>query len=389
MPKKKKKSFFNSILLRGKSDYALWVVTFLLLALGLIMVLSSSTPAALKDSKGESSYGYLLHQLRAAGVGLFFMYIASRVNITKIKPITWAIYLFFTALMIYTGFYGNEAGGARRWLYLPMLGSFQPSEMAKIGFIFVFAHYLSYVNNKKTIKKWVSGILIPILMLVPIVYGVFIKQNHLSATILIGATTIIQMFVAGVSIPQLILTLLAGAGLVLGADKLIHPNGNDGFRSDRIEAWQNPEKYATGKGFQVLQGLYAIASGGILGVGLGNSKQKYIIPEPQNDFIFAVLCEELGFLGALTVIILFVVLIWRGLTIARKSKDIYAKLVALGITVTMGLQFIINIAVVTNTIPVTGVPLPFFSYGGTALIVNLISIGLLQSVARYNNIEEE
>ncbi len=388
MPKKKKKGLFNWIFLRGKSDYALWVVTFLLLAFGLIMVLSSSTPAALKESKGESSYGYLLNQLIAAVLGLVVMGIFSRVNIDVYKKFSVPFYLGFVALMVYTGYFGIEAGGARRWLIVPVLGSFQPSEIAKIGFIFVFAHYLSVVNSNKKIKKFTNGILIPYLMLLPIVFAVYYKQNHLSATILIGVTTLVQMFVAGSNPIYMMGTLLAGLGLLFGAQKIIHPNASGGFRSDRIEAWKNPEKFATDKGFQVLQGLYAIACGGVFGVGLGNSKQKYIIPEPQNDFIFAVLCEELGFVGALVVIVLFVILIWRGLIIARQSKDLYAKLVAVGITTIIGLQFIINIAVVTNTIPVTGVPLPFFSYGGTALIVNLGSIGILQSVARYNHKEE-
>ncbi len=358
------------------------------------MVLSASTPASLTETKGKSSYEYLKTQTAAAVLGFCGMMFLSRLNINFFKKLSPIIYIILTALMFYTGIEGVAAGGARRWLTIKGLGTFQPSELAKFGYVIVFAHYLSSVRKNNSIKKITWGALYPILLLAPIIFAVFKLQNHLSATILITATTLVQMFIAGSNIIHVLFIIsICGCGY-LGYDKVKNinkvANGEaGGFRSERFLAWRDPEKYATGKGFQILQSMYAIASGGILGLGLGNSKQKYILPEPQNDFIFSILCEELGFAGGMVVIILFALLIWRGIVIAKNAKDSFLKLTAAGITVILGLQVVLNIAVVTNSIPVTGIPLPFFSYGGTALAINLCAMGLLQNISRLNDVENK
>ena len=383
MPKKKKKNF-----IKGQSDYILWVVTLLLLALGLIMVLSASTPASLTETKGKSSYEYLQTQAVAAILGLAGMYLLSRININVYKKISPIIYIGATILMFYTGFYGSEKYGARRWLYIKPFPSFQPSEIAKYCYIIFFAHYLSWAKKTNKIKKITWGVIIPVALLAVPVFALYKLQNHLSATLLISATVVVQMFVGGCSLVHMAAVFGIAISGIFGYLTLTGKAGT-GFRDDRIDAWKNPEKYATGKGFQILQSMYAIASGGIFGLGIGNSKQKYILPEPQNDFIFAILAEELGFIGCMVVVMLFIILIWRGIVIARKVKDTYAKLIAIGVTVIIGLQVILNIAVVTNTIPVTGIPLPFFSYGGTALVINLCAIGLLQNVSRLAENEIE
>lgn len=198
------------------------------------------------------------------------------------------------------------------------------------------------------------------------------------------------MFVAGTRVGHILIVGVLGIIGILGYSKiqeLRNPTETtDGFRKGRIEVWLNPESDPKGKGWQILQSLYTIASGGLFGVGLGDSKQKYLyLPEPHNDFIFAVLAEELGFFGCAFVIILFGIFIWRGIVIAMRAPDTFSSLIAIGIVTMIGLQAIINIAVVTNTMPVTGMPLPFFSYGGTAIIVDLVSVGLLLNISRHCN----
>ena len=242
---------------------------------------------------------------------------------------------------------------------------------------------LTDIKEKGKIKGLLWGAIVPLVCLVPIVVAVYIFQNHFSATLIIGAVTVIQMLVAGTRLSHLILLLVAVlpfAGIYINI-KNEHSGGS--FRMTRIQTWLNPWNDITGEGWQIVQSLYAIGSGGLFGAGLGQSKQKYLyLPEPQNDFIFAVLAEELGYFGCLAVIILFLIFVWRGIVIAMNAKDTFGSLIAIGIVSLIGLQAIINIAVVTNTMPVTGMELPFFSYGGTAIIVNLLSVGVLLNISR-------
>lgn len=279
--------------------------------------------------------------------------------------------------------------GARRWIVIAGF-NFQPSEFAKIGFILFFASILSDVKEHGKIKMYRYGFLYPIIFMGPIVGAILILQNHFSATFIISVVTIVQMFIAGTKLSHFIVTGLAG--VVVGGGALIAKNGGltlgTDFRSSRIQTWLDPFSDPKGDGWQIIQSWYAIGSGGLFGVGLGESKQKYLyIPEPHNDFIFAVLAEELGFIGCALVIALFAVLVWRGITIAMKAPDMFGNLLAAGITSMIALQVLINIAVVTSSMPVTGMPLPFFSYGGTALMIILAAVGILLSVSRAGNRE--
>ena len=267
--------------------------------------------------------------------------------------------------------------GARRWIIIAGF-NFQPSEFAKIGFILFFASILSDVKEHGKIKEYKYGFFYPIVFMAPIVGSILILQNHFSATFIIAVVTVVQMFVAGTRITHFLVTgagaiMVKNGGLTLGTD----------FRSSRIQTWLDPFSDPTGDGWQIIQSLYAIGSGGLFGVGLGNSKQKYLyLPEPHNDFIFSVLAEELGFVGCVAVILLFTLFVWRGVVISMKAKDNFGCIIAIGIVTMLGLQAMINIAVVTGTIPVTGMPLPFFSYGGTSLIANLMAVGILLNISR-------
>jgi cell division protein FtsW len=273
--------------------------------------------------------------------------------------------------------------GAKRWINIAGF-NFQPSELAKLGLIIFFASLLADIKEKEKIKHFGLGLVFPLIFLVPIVVAILIFQNHFSATFIICSVTVVQMLIAGTRLSHFILLGIMGVfGIGIFLNVKNSGSGFSSFRMTRIQTWLNPWTDITGDGWQIIQSLYAIGSGGLFGAGLGQSKQKYLyLPEPQNDFIFAVLAEELGFIGCLLVIILFLVFIWRGIVISMRAKDTFGSLIAIGITTLIGLQAIINIAVVTNTMPVTGMELPFFSYGGTALMINLFSVGILLNISR-------
>ncbi|MGN1298821.1 MAG: putative lipid II flippase FtsW [Candidatus Scatovivens sp.] len=359
--KGKKINFFT----KGSCDTIIIIVTIMLVALGLIMVLSASSPASLSES--GDSYKYFKKQLLATVAGTVGLIIISRIDYSIYKKFKWMIYIVIVGLLFLVGIMGMSAGGATRWINIAGF-NFQPSEVAKIAFIIFFAIVLTELKENKKINK-INGFIVPMLFLIAPVVAIFIVQNHFSATLIIVLITCIQMFVAGVSLKYFIIIALGGTCAVIG----ILLSGS--FRSDRIQTWLNPFSDPTGDGWQIIQSLYAIGSGGLFGVGLGESKQKYLyLPEPQNDFIFSVLAEELGFFGCVVVIILFLIFIWRGIVIAMRSRDTLGCLIAIGIVSLIGIQAVINIAVVSGTIPVTGMPLPFFSYGGTAIVTNLVSV---------------
>lgn len=375
--KTKKFSFF----LNGKFDYSILIVTLLLLSMGLIMLLSASAPKSF--SENGNSYEYIMKQGLVAGVGLVLMIALSKIDYRIYRRLKWVIYIGFVILLIVVGFVGIGENGAKRWINIFGF-SFQPSEFAKVGFIIFYASLLSDMKEKNKIKKFVPGFVFPLMFLLPVAYAVFILQNHFSATFIMAAITCVQMFVAGSMLRYFLGVGLVGVGgIALYILKGIASGETDSFRLGRIETWLNIEADLTGAGWQINQSLYAIGSGGLFGLGLGNSKQKYsYLPEPQNDFIFSVLAEELGFIGSIFVIILFALFVWRGIIIAIKAEDNFGTLIAIGITTMIGLQALINIAVVTNTIPVTGMPLPFFSYGGSAMLADLMAVGILLSISR-------
>lgn len=377
----KEKKF--SLVLNKKFDYSILIITLLLLSIGLIMLLSASAPTSLSET-GDNSYQYVTKQGIMAIAGLFAMIVFSKFDYRIFKKFKWLIYAVCIAFLVAVGFVGTGAGGARRWINIAGF-SFQPSEFAKVGFILFFAALLTELREKNKLKKIVPGIIFPLIFLIPVVISVYGLQNHFSATFIICAITVVQMFVAGSNTKYMVGggVLCVIAVLVIIIQSSIS-GAEGGFRSERIQTWLDIESASlTGEGWQINQSLYAIGSGGLFGLGLGNSRQKYLyLPEPQNDFIFAVLAEELGFFGCVIVILLFALFIWRGIVIAMKSQDVFGTLVAIGLTTMIGLQALINIAVVTNTIPVTGMPLPFFSYGGSAMLADLIAVGILLSVSR-------
>ena len=275
---------------------------------------------------------------------------------------------------------GVEANGATRWIDLGFI-QFQPSEITKIGLIIFYAGYLT--DHKSELKSFKNGFVRPLSWIIPPIFILYFVQNHLSASVVTAAVTCVMMIMAGCRLIYFVITGLIGALAVTVGIIALQATGKGGFRIKRIMSFMDPWADATEVGWQAVQGLYAIGSGGLFGVGLGESKQKYLyIPEPHNDFIFSILAEELGFVGCVIVILLFAIFIWRGILIAIKSPDMFGSLLATGITTLIGIQVIINIGVVTSSIPNTGMPLPFFSYGGTALLILLSSCGLLLNISR-------
>ena len=352
MAKKNVKKF--NLFTKGTIDYTILIVVLMLLSLGIIMVLSASAPSSLSES--GNSYKYVIKQGISAVIGLIAMVFLSTVDYRIFRKLKWPIYGGLIILLVLVGFIGIDAGGARRWINIAGI-NFQPSEVAKLGFILVFASYLSDIKENNRIKNIFHGCWKPLILLVPIILSIFVLQNHFSTTFIICAVTLVQMFVAGTRLSHLIITGIMCVPVLAGYllyKKGGSTGGTTSFRGTRIQTWLNPFSDPTGDGWQIIQSLYAIGSGGLFGLGLGNSKQKYLyLPEPHNDFIFAVLAEELGFFGCIIVILLFVIFIWRGIVVAMKAPDNFGSLIAIGIVTMIGLQALVNIAVVTGTIPVT------------------------------------
>ena len=386
MAKKKKEKSFSSFL-NNPFDFTLVITILLLLGIGLVMVLSASSPSALSES--GNSYAYFSKQLLFAILGIIAMSFISKIDYRfyqKFYKHAWWISIILLALVMSP--LGKEVNGALRWIEIKGLGQFQPSEITKIGLIIFYAGYLS--DHKSELKDFWRGFFKPLIFLAIPVAILYRIQNHLSVSLVISVITFVMMLMAGVRVLHFVWAGLAGgAGLTLlllkgKIDQIKGVAGtSDSFRLDRIKVFFDPWSDATGTGYQMIQSLYAIGSGGLFGVGLGNSKQKYLyIPEPQNDFIFAIIAEELGFVGCIAIIALFAVFVWRGIVIAMKAPDMFGSLIAVGITTLVAIQAIINIAVVTASIPTTGMALPFFSYGGTALVILLSSVGILLNISR-------
>lgn len=352
-------------------DFILFITVIILLAMGIIMVLSASSPQALAED--GNSYSYVTRQAIFAVLGIIAMVIISKIDYKIYAKFYKIAYLGSLILLASVKLLGRNAKGATRWIDLGFV-SFQPSEIAKIALIIFFAAWLT--KNKDHIKEMGRGFILPFLYLVPVALILVFLQDHLSATLVIIIIVSIMMLVAGTKMRYfLTYGLIAAVVGAVGLYVLAITTGQGNFRIARVTTFLDPWSDPTDTGWQIIQSLYAIGSGGLFGAGLGESKQKFLyIPEPHNDFIFAVLSEELGFIGCAFVIILFAIFIWRGLVIAMRSPDMFASLIAVGITALVAIQVIINIAVVTSSMPNTGMPLPFFSYGGTALVILLCSV---------------
>ena len=363
-------------------DFIMLVTVLLLLALGIVMVLSASSPTALAED--GNSYSYVSKQVGFAAIGIVAMLIISKIDYKIYRKYYKIIYVIAIGLLLLVPLIGYEVGGAKRWINIGGLFSLQPSEIVKIGIIVFYAAYLA--KRKDDIKKLKEGFIQPLILLVPVIVILIIFQTHLSATIVITFVVLVMMLVAGTRLKYFLTIGTSLAALGAGILFLLAKFAKIGtFRLTRLVSFMDPWADPTGDGWQAIQNLYAIGSGGLFGVGLGDSKQKYLyISEPHNDCIFAVLAEELGFIGCAIVIILFGIFIWRGILAAIKAPDLFGTLLATGITALVAIQVIINIGVVTAVLPVTGMPLPFFSYGGTSLLILLCSVGVLLNISRQS-----
>ena len=372
MVKKKKEKTFSSFL-NNPVDFTLVITVILLLAIGLVMVLSASSPSALADY--ADSYRYFTRQLFFAILGFICMWIISKIDYRfyqKFYKHAWVISIILLVLVLLVG---REVNDAKRCIYITDSLSFQPSEIVKFLLIIFYAGILT--KNRDELKSYGKGFLKHILFLAPII-ALLLLQPHFSASVVIIGICSIMMIMAGCKFWHFIVS-----GCTVGLPALIILIIKEPYRLLRVTTFLDPWQDKQGAGWQVIQSLYAIGSGGLFGAGLGESKQKYLyIPEPHNDFIFSILAEELGFIGCAVVIILFAIFIWRGILIAMKAPDMFGSLVAIGITALVAIQVIINIAVVTSSMPATGMPLPFFSYGGTALFILLCQIGVLLNISR-------
>ena len=359
---------------RGVIDVPFLLLTLLLLAIGVIMVLSASFARAYYSSASNYNANYYFsRQLFFAVAGVAVMLLASRFPIGFYRRISGLVLLGSVALLLLVLVAGTKVNGARRWF--EMFGvTFQPSEFAKIAVILFDAVLICRFKNKMGTFKY--GVL-PFGLVAGVIVGLLVLEPHLSASIIILAVTATMMFIGGTRL----FWFLGGLGLVgLGGFAAINLLS---YSSDRITAWLDPFADTSDTGYQIVQSLYAIGSGGLSGLGLGNSRQKYLyLPEEHNDFIFSVVCEELGFIGAALILVLFALLIIRGYWLAMHCRDRYSFLVCTGITTLLALQVILNVAVVTNLIPCTGISLPFFSYGGTALLLQLGEMGIILSISR-------
>ncbi|MBQ8894941.1 MAG: putative lipid II flippase FtsW [Clostridia bacterium] len=359
-------------------DIVFLILVLCLLGFGLVMVASSSYVAALH--KYGDSYHYISRQLIFAVVGLVVMLLVTVFDYHQLRRFSLALLIVSVILLVLVLIpgIGIKVNGARRWLGFGSF-RFQPSEIAKLAIILVFASYMA--ANYKRMKEFKVGILLPAAVLL-LVCGLVAVETHVSGAILIFCVGAVLIFVGGASL-KWFLGIGATGVVALAGFAILTP-----YAKGRITTWLNPFADPTGDGFQTIQSLYAIGSGGLLGLGLGQSRQKYLyIPEPQNDYIFSIVCEELGFIGAMMVIVLFVLLIWRGFVIAYHARDKFGSLLVVGIISRVAVQAILNIAVVTNSIPPTGISLPFFSYGGTALLMLLFEMGIVLAVSRYSRLE--
>lgn len=367
----------------GQFDFIMCVVVIIMLSLGILMVLSASAPSSL--SIYGNSYTYVGKQLGFAILGLVLMVLVSTIDYRKYKKFYWIAYIASVGvlLLVLVPNLGVNVKGATRWIDIKIT-RVQPSELTKLGLIIFYAGYLS--EHRHNISNFLKGFLFPLLLIVPPIAILYTVQNHMSASLIICFIAFTMMIMAGFKARYFIAILGFAGSFLSGLFGILQLSGYSNFRINRISTFFDPWSDSLGYGYQMIQSLYAIGSGGLFGVGLGDSKQKFLyIPEPHNDFIFAILAEELGFVGCLAVIILFAIFIWRGVIIAMKAPDMFGSLIAIGITSVIGFQAIINIAVVTASIPTTGMSLPFFSYGGSALLILLINVGILLNISRYSS----
>ncbi len=356
-----------------KVDIPFLILVLLLLTVGLIMLYSASSAQSEYDTGYTISTKYLQKQAVCAGLGLICMAVFSRIDADFWYRFAWPLYFISIGLLLSVLVIGESFNGARRWINIAGI-QFQPSEIAKFAMIVLFARLTrKFGEDAKTFRYGVLGFGCALLgILVPLAL-----EKHLSAIMLIGMVAVVMMFVAGTSPKWLLAGAAAAAVFVLIYITFM------GYAGDRVTAWLHPEEDPGDTGYQILQSLYAIGSGGLFGLGFGKSRQKYLyLPFQYNDYIFAIICEELGLIGALLIICLFAATILRGYRVALKARDRFSTVLAAGLVTLIAVQTVLNLGVVSNLLPSTGIALPFFSYGGTALAVNLGEMGVVLSISR-------
>lgn len=360
-------------------DFWLFITVLILLSMGLIMVFSASAPTA--ENYYGNIYYFIEKQLKYAVLGVVAMLIAANYDYHKYGRKTvlalMGASIALLILVLIPGI-GKETNGSWRWIYIGSF-RFQPSEMAKLALILFLSYYLS--KRKKPINS-LFGDLMPYLFVVGLISVLLLLETHLSQTIIIISLSIIILFVAGAKIKHFLMLSAPVCAALVAVISFTD------YMTPRINSFLNPWSSPKDEGYQTIQSLYAIGSGGLFGRGLGQSMQKYLyLPFSYNDYIFAVLAEELGFIGVITVLLLFMTFIWRGIKIAVHAPDVYGSLIATGVTALIAVQSLFNVAVVTNTVPPTGVSLPFFSSGGTSLVFFMVEVGILLNISRYSSYE--
>ena len=368
----------------GNVDYMFLGVVIVLITFGLVMLFSASSGTAY--STYGNAYYFVIRQAAWTAIGAFAMMVLSKIDYHSYNAkINMIAYVVVVLLLIAVLAIGTEVKGAKRWIF-----GFQPSEAAKAVIVIVLAYTLSLPNNQKdlcTVRRGIfpylktvfDGVLMPHGLLVGGFCLLLSKQPHFSCILLIVGVAAVMFIAAGIPMRHIVI-----CGAAVAAILVIYGVSAE-YRLVRLTSFLDPFKDMQGDGYQIVQSLYAIGSGGLFGVGLGKSRQKFMsLPEPQNDFIFSVLCEELGFIGALVLIILFAALLYRGIKIAKNSPDLFGSLLVVGFVAQIIIQVILNIAVVTSTVPVTGMPLPFFSYGGTAMCITMAEMGIVLNVSRQS-----
>ena len=359
-------------------DFWIFLTVLILLSLGIIMVFSASAPTAYNVN--HDVYYILKKQLLSAAIGFVAMFITINVDyrkLGKLSPFLLIASIVLLILVLIPGI-GGQTKGTWRWIDVGPL-RFQPSEIAKLAIILFFSYSLS--KRREQLQYFFKGLL-PYLLLLGLFAGLILLEHHLSGTIIVLSVAVVILYCAGAKMRYfaiLALPVIAGLATVVAFTD---------YMKDRILSFLYPFEYIMDEGWQTVQSLYAIGSGGIFGRGLGWSIQKFMyLPEPHNDFIFSVLAEELGFIGVVAVLTLFLIFIWRGIKVAMNAPDTFGSLTAIGITSLIAIQSLFNVAVVTNSVPPTGVSLPFFSYGGTSLILFMFEVGILLNISKYANYE--
>ncbi|MBU5487563.1 stage V sporulation protein E [Clostridium sp. MSJ-8] len=371
MVKKKHQKQKNKL---GRIDYGIFYSVVMLLAIGVVMVYSASSYYAMHNN--SSSTAFLIKQSLAAGLGFIAMFFFMRFDYHILRRFSGILAIISVPLMLVVKLF-PAVKGAQRWIQLGPL-SLQPSEIAKYAVVLFLATNMAYKGEG--IKKFWSGV-VPYLAFGGFFAGLCLYQSNLSIATLIMIVTFILLFCDGARIKHLFLYIMPVLLAAVGAFAYFEP-----YRRERLLNFLDPWKDAQDAGYQLIQSFYALGAGGITGLGLGQSRQKTLyMPEPHNDFIFSIIGEELGYIGCLVIIILFLILIWRGIKVGLDAKDMFGTLLAIGITSVIGVQTIINIAVVTGSMPVTGVPLPFISYGGTSILITMSAIGILLNISRQRD----